>query len=352
MASYTVELYNSQNATQTLIADITPLVGNFQYTVPLNNFEELSFSMSLEGWKEYCSKIGINPYETLRPYTAEIKLKRNGVYLPMAFEIKASPKKYAENGATIEIQARGTLSKLGDALITKTYTNVDATEIARDMIAVRQAKTYGNFGITNGNTYLTGVPSQRTYERYVIMDGIRNLSDDASGGFDFYFDHDWKFYTMAKRGSVRNELTLRFGGETSNVLEYENPEDGTSIANDMTIVGEGIGNPLLGKASDTVSAITFGLREHALIFSDINNQTWLNDRAEVEVLDRKDMYDLPKLTVSGEVMDLNTYWVGDTIPIACTDEASPYTGDGRIKQLTVNVDINHQERIAVECLKV
>jgi hypothetical protein len=352
MATYSVELYNSQNATQTLVADITSQVKDLRYVVPLNNFEDLSFELDLWAWKSYCASIGIDPYISLKPYTAEIKLRRDGEYLPFVCEIKQAPKAYHAENATIRVLARGTLSKLGDARVSATYSAVDSAAISRDVIALRQAKLFGNFGITNGNTFTTGVPSDRTYVRYVVMDAIRNLSDDASGGFDFFFDHDWKYYTMDERGSLKDDTTYRFGGDDSNVIDYENPEDGTVIQNSVTTVGEGIGDPIESAALiDPISAATYGLRETALIYSSIDNQAWLSNKAEAELRDRKDMYDLPKIVVSGESFDLNTKWVGDTIPLVCTDEASPYTGNGRIKQLSVSVDDNHHEAITVECLK-
>ncbi len=343
-------LYNSQNATQTLKADITPLCRNVTMDIPLNNFEDLSFEMDLYGWKEYCSQIGLNPYTTLKPYTAEIKIKLDGVFLPVAFEIKQSPKNFT--AGTISVKARGTLSKLGDRIATAIYTSTDSAAIARDLIADTQAQTYGDFGITNGNTYTTGVLTQRTYDRYNIMDAIRNLADDTSGGFDFYFDHDWKFYTMAERGSVRNDIVYKFGGEDSNVISYENPEDGTIISNSVTIVGEGIGDPITSTEIDTTSATEYGLRQTALVYSNIDNQTWLDTKAESEVRDRKDIYDLPKLTVDGSVFDLSVKWVGDTIPVACTDTASPYTGNGRIKRMSITLDDNHWATIDLELLKV
>lgn len=355
MAVYSIELYNSQNATQTLVADITTMCESVRYVVPLNNFEELSFSLNLEAWKEYCSLIGIDPYSSIRPLTAEIKLKRDGVYLPFTFEIKSAAKNYTARDSSIQIQARGTLSKLGDRIITKTYAATDATAIARDIIADSQAKLYGNFGITNGNLFYTGVLTDRTYERYNCMDAIRNLSDDASGGFDFYFDHDWKFYTMSKRGSTWTDIVYSFGGEGSNSIEYQNPEDGTFITNALTIVGEGIGDPLLNTPAsglDVTSALTYGLREKALIYSNISNQAWLDAKAASELVGRKDVYDLPTITLLGDVFDLNEKWVGDTIQLACIDEASPYTGNGRIKSLTVSLDNQHNEVIKLECLKV
>lgn len=352
MAQYQVELYNSQNATQTLVADITSLVNNLRYRVPLNNFEEITFSINLEAWKAYCIRIGIDPYISLRPYTAEIKLKRNGEYLPFVCEIKRSPKRYTVEGSTIEVSARGVLSKLGDALITKDYDGQWATDIARDIITTRQAKTYGDLGITFGDSFLTGDNSTRTYVRYNGMDAIRNLSDDASGGFDFYFGHDWQFYTMLQRGSFKDSLTYTFGGDTSNVIDFYNPEDGTVVANQVTIVGEGIGDPLTSVATDAVSATEFGLREVALVFSDISNTDWLDRRANRELADRKDLFDLPNIVVSGTVFDLETTFVGDTIPISCTDLASPYTGNGRIKSINVAVDEQHHEIITLECIKV
>lgn len=352
MANYQVELYNSQNATQTLIADITSLVEDLKYRIPLNNFEEVSFSVNLEAWKQYCVMIGIDPYISLRPYTAEIKLKRDGVYLPFVCEIKQSPKRYSTNDSSITIAARGVLSKLGDALITKEYDNEWATNIARDIIVTRQAKTYGDFGITAGDSFLTGANSTRTYARYNAMDAIRNLSDDASGGFDFYFDHDWNFYTMLQRGSLRDDLTFVFGGDTSNVIDYYNPEDGTVIANQVTIVGEGIGDPLVSVATDVTSATEYGLRETALVFSDISNPEWLADRSTRELADRKNMFDLPNIVVSGTVFDLGIKGVGDIIPITCTDTASPYMGQARIKSISVDVDAQHHELIVLECIKL
>lgn len=354
MASYNVELFSNQNAVATFIADITTIAGAFNFSVPLNNFEELSFTMNLEGWKGYCLQTGLDPYLSIKPYTSEIRLKRNGVYLPISFEIKQAPKRYGQNDSSVSIQARGTLSKLNDALITKIYAPQFATDIARDIIAVRQAKTNGDFGITNGNTTQVGPSTERTYQYYNSMDAIRNLSDDAdsSGGFDFWFDEEWKFYTDIKKGSVRTDVTFKFGGEDANVIEYENPEDFSVLSNDITIVGAGIGDPATGRATDATSSIEYRLRETALVFSNIDNQDWLDNRAAVELSDRKQGYDLPKIVVTGDVMDLNTYWVGDTIPIECTDPASPYLGMGRIKNLSVSVDINHQELISVECLKV
>lgn len=352
-ATYTVELYNSQNATQTLIADITPLVQNLSFNIPTNDMEDLEFTLETEAWKDYCQKIGINPYLSLKPLTAEIKLVRNGAYLPCVFEIKQAPKQYTATGSAIQVRARGVLSKLGDATITKTYTDEDPLDIARDAIAVRQAKPYGDFGITNGNLLTLGdAPTTRTYQRYYIHDAIRNLSDDEVGGFDFFFDHDWTFHPMAQRGSLKTDITYRYGAEDANILEYGNPEDGTVIANSIDIVGEGIGDPMVGTALDVESAETYGLREKPLIHSNISNQEWLDNKAATELRDRKEMYDLPSIVVSGEDFDLNDKWVGDTIPLVCTDEASPYTGNGRIKHLRVMLDDNHNERIVVECMKV
>ena len=77
---FTIELYNSQNATQTFIADITRLCKSVQATIRLNNVSDLSFSIEIEAWKEFCNDSGIDPATAFKPLASEIKVKYNGVY--------------------------------------------------------------------------------------------------------------------------------------------------------------------------------------------------------------------------------------------------------------------------------
>lgn len=350
---YSFLLYNSQNATQTYIADISQLVKNVRMTWRLNNVDDLSFSLNIEAWREYCSNIGIDPYTTLRPLTSEIKVQYNGVFLPGAFEVQISSREFGIDDKNISVQARTTLVKLGYRWINKVYTQVDSAAIARDMISVTQAKTYGDYGITFGNTYTTGVLTDRKYDYYTISDAIKNLADDISGGFDFYFDHDWKFYTMNKRGSVKGGKTFVYGDEVSNVKEFKNPDDGSVIRNAMTIIGQGIGDPIVSAPNtDTVSAQTYYLREGTLTYSNIDNTSWLDTTSKNEVRDRKQPYDLPKLVVTEDELNINEYFVGDTIPVECRDTLSPYMGNGRIKEISISLDDNFYAEYGLELLKV
>jgi len=350
MADYEILLYNSQNATQTLLGDITSVCSGVKFSEQLNNFPEFSCSINIEDWRKFSKRIGIDPYISLKPLTSEIKIKRNGAFLPFEFEIKSSPKDFG--AGNISIDARGTLSKLADRFISKTYSATDSAGIARDVIATTQSLAIGSFGITDGNSYMSGVLSDRTYERYSIIDAIRNLADDESGGFDFYFDHDWKFYTMSHRGSLKDDVTYRYGDDGSNVLNYKNPETSSGLYNYVMVVGEGIGNPISATAIDSVSRAEYGLRMTALSYSNIDNMAWLNNKAQSELRNRKNLYDLPTITVDGSVFDINYKWVGDTIPLISVDEISPYVGNGRIRAISVSLDDNHYETIDLELLEV
>lgn len=344
---YNIELYNSQSGTQTFTADITAIVENLRYEIKLNDVATISFSLPLYNWNAYCSETGIDPYLILIPKTAEIKIKRNGTYLPVVFEITSSEKSYNEN-PTIQVQGVSTLGKLADRIITKTYTNIDACDIARDLITTSQAKTGGGLGITFGNAFDIGTPTTRTYERYIVMDAIKELSDDTSGGFDFYFDHDWKFYTMATLGSLQDDINYTFPSE--NVIEFSNPENSSNLYNSITAVGYGIGDPITATATDASSVSSYGLREKALVYSSVQTQATLQRIANTELANRKDIFNLPKITTTGEFFDLNAKWIGDTIPFTCNDVASPYTGTGRIQRLSVSCDDMHNETISLELL--
>lgn len=348
-----ISLWNSQNATQTFTADISRLCKSVNITARLNNVSDLSFSMNIEAWKEYCKDTGIDPQTAFKPLASEIKVRYNGTYLPHAFEVQTVPKSYGVNEKTFQVNARDTGIKLGRRLTFQSFAAVDSAKISRDMITYTQAKTYGDFGITFGNTYLTGVPTDRkewTATGKVILDAIRELSDDVSGGFDFYFDHDWKYYTMPFRGSVKDKKYV-YGGETSNVISMEVPDDGTIIANAVYVVGNGIGNPVISDPNtDTTSAITYRLSEKTLSYSDATLER-ANQISQREVRDRKDGYYLPKITVSQEELDPIDTYLGDVIPFECKDLMSPFVGNGRIKELGISLDDNFYATFSLELLR-
>jgi hypothetical protein len=350
---FSIELYNSQNATQTFIADITRLCKNVSATIRLNNVSDLSFSIEIESWKEFCEDSGIDAATAFKPLASEIKVKYNDIYLPHAFEVQTAPKSYGLDSKVLTINARDTAIKLSRRVTFQSFSAVDSAKITRDMITYTQAKTYGNFGITFGNTYLTGVATDRkewTATSKVILDAIKELSDDVSGGFDFYFDHDWKYYTMATRGSIKDKPFV-YGGDTSNVISMEVPDDGTIIANAVYVVGNGIGNPVISDPNtDTTSAITYRLSEKTLSYSDAALAR-ANQISQREVRDRKDGYYLPKITVSQEELDPTTIYVGDTIPFQCNDLLSPFTGNGRIKELGISLDDNFYATFTLELLR-
>ena len=350
---FTIELYNSQNATQTFIADITRLCKSVSATIRLNNVSDLSFSIEIESWKEFCKDSGIDAATAFKPLASEIKLKYNGTYLPHAFEVQTVPKSYGVDSKTFQINARDTAIKLGRRVTFRSFSAVDSAKISRDMITYSQAKQYGDFGITFGNTYLTGVATDRkewTATGKVILDAIRELSDDVSGGFDFYFDHDWKYYSMAKRGSIKDKQFV-YGGDTSNVVSMEVPDDGTIIANSVYVVGNGIGNPVISSPNtDTTSAITYRLSEKTLSYSDASAAR-AEQISQREVRDRKDGYYLPKITVSEDELDPTQIYIGDTIPFECKDEFSPFVGNGRIKELTINLSDDFYATFTLELLR-
>ena len=350
-----LELYNSQNATQTFITRIpSSLAKNVNMIIRHNNVSDLSFEMDIEAWKEFGDLIGIDKRSPLIPLTNEIKVKYNGTYLPHAFEFQIPSKTYDVNSKTVRIQARDTLIKLSRRITFATYSSVDSAAIPRQMIDATQSKTYGDFGITFGNEYTTGVLTDRqewTSTGKVISDAIRELSDDVSGGFDFYFDHDWQYYSMAKRGSVRDKV-FKYGAETSNTIGMEVPDDGTGIANSVYIVGQGIGDPVISDPyTDSVSAITYGLSEKILVYSDATLDR-ANQIAQREVRDRKDIYDLPTLTVDETQFNPTQIYIGDTLPIQCLDPTSPYVGNGRIKEIKIGLSENFFATFGVEFLKV
>lgn len=340
MASYKVILYNSQNATLTPVADITKLAKNLRWSAERWNYEEISFTIKIDDFVDFCENAGLDGSVILKAKTCDIRLIRDGLDLIGGRVIRAPFNLDVDNG-TIDVDARGYLDLLNDRQITKDYEDDDACDIARDIISTLQAVDHGDMGITNGNTYDIGVLTSRSYVRQNAMEKVQQLADDTSGGFDFWFDYDRKFYCAADMGSLKDDRTYKYPG---NITAYTNPNDGSPLANSLTLIGSGIGEEaLLSTVTDEDSAIEYGLHEKTLVYSSIENQDVLDSRSEAELERRKYIYNLPKITVNGQFFNPSEIWVGDRIPIQATHPLVNEESYQRIERIECIVDDNHDE---------
>lgn len=328
-----------------MVADISKLATSRSYTIKRNDSEELQFTLDVKAFEDHCVKAGRNPEATLVPYVTDVRVKRNGAYL-FGTQVVDINYTFGEGGASMVVKATGFLDLFASRLITKTYTAEESTEIARDMLDDTQV-IYGDFGVNNGpEQYNTGVNRDRTFIDQNIKDALVNLTDLIDGNFDFAFTYDRKFNTYQMQGTYRPNLKLTY---PYNIKSISTPKTALNLYNYTIGLGSGFGEETVrSEVSDIDSRLNYGTRMRQVTFNSVQDQTVLDQNTAAENAKTKDLLILPKLTVTGDFLDLNTVWVGDRIPVEIQGHPSlPLNDIYRIEQLSVTIDENDAEDIGL-----
>ena len=145
---YTVELWDINNV---FVADITALVAtSLRISMPLNDVDEISFSLDLVQFEKLCASIGARPINILEPYRTDVKIRRNGNYLVGAHVVQTQVNFNNSDTNKIEVQCTGYLNHLKDRYLSAHYSGMTYAQIARNMITDTQA-AYNQ--ISNGDFY-------------------------------------------------------------------------------------------------------------------------------------------------------------------------------------------------------
>ena len=330
-----------------LVADISKIATERKYTIKRNDTEELDFSLDVKAFEAHCANAGRDPEATLVPYVTDVRVKRMGEYL-FGVQVVDIAYKFDESGASMAVKCTGFLDLFRDRYITKYYApTTESTNIARDMLDVTQT-VYGDFGVDNGPAqYNTGVLRERDFIDQNIKDALMNLTDLINGKFDFAFTYDRKFNTYAMQGTYRpnNRLTYPY-----NIKSITTPKTALNLYNFTIGLGSGFGEETVrsegGASQDLESRLNYGTRMRIVSFNSVADQTVLDQNTAAENSKTKDLLILPKLTVSGEFLDLSTVWVGDRIPVEVQGHPSlPLNDIYRIEQIMCTIDKNDSESI-------
>lgn len=340
---YTVELWSKNGQ---LLADISRYVKNLKFSRQRNEAEDVSFQINLDALQDLATSIGTLATTLLYPYQTDIKIKRNGTYL-LGSHVGEVTITGDENTEVVEVKAFGYLNLLIDRYVTKVYTATEATEIAWDLIDETQSQTNGDMGITEGSFQATTVDRDRTYERQNVKEAIVNLTNLATGRFDFEFTPTREFNTYEMQGSQRLNVQFTYPGL---IKGYSVPRIGQALSNKIYGIGSGFGEEALTSTQgDNDSQLNFGVHEKIITWNSVIEQDTLDQNTAGQLELRKDMLEIPSMKVSGEDFDLNLYGVGDRVPVKINDRPYLASVDGiyRIERIEVTVDENEAEDIDV-----
>lgn len=329
------------------VGDITKLMQNRHFSKTRNASEELGFTMSLTAFEDYCATLGAVPSAILETYVTDIRIKRNSEYY---FGVHVVDMQYnlEESGITVEVKATGFLDLYADRYVTKTYTATERVAIALDLIATTQLGDSSNdFGTDAGpQQYSTGLLSDREYTDQNVRDGLVNLTNLSDGVFDFRFNYDRSIETFAQIGSDRPESKFTY---PYNIKGGRIAHTATSLWNYIIGLGSGFGEEALRtETADGASRANYKTRQKIVSFNSITEQQTLDENSYAYLQKVKNILELPTFSVSGEFADLDIIGIGDRVPIEVVGHtALPLSGTYRIEKLSVDLDENDAENIAI-----
>jgi hypothetical protein len=340
---YEVELWSRLGV---LVADISIYVKSMNFSMERNQAEDLTLELDLNAFEYFADSIGVFPTSMLGAYSTDVKIKRRGQYL-FGTHVGNIETSMGETEQTITVKCFGYFNLLIDRYVTKNYVQEYETDIAWDLINETQSQTNGDMGITQGPNQVQLVLRDRNYERQMVKDGIFNLTNLATGNFDFEITVDKEFNTYEMIGSDRPELEFIYPG---NIVSVRVPRSGTSISNKIIGLGAGFGNDQLQSTqSDNDSQLNHGVHEKIMIWNSIINQEPLDENVLGQLNIRKSILEIPQMTVYGSDFDLNEYGIGDRVTVRIEEHKFLQTVSGtyRIEKINVVLDENQSELITI-----
>lgn len=264
---YTVELWDINGV---FVADVTALASNLKIVMPLNDVEDVSFSLDLVQFEELCASIGARPVNIIEPYRTDVKIRRNGNYLVGAHVVQTTVNFDGDGINTIDVQCTGYLNHLKDRFLTMRYKNYSYAQIAQQVIIDTQS-AYNL--ITNGD-FFEGLDGWQYWESgYVVWDSITGNTDNGS----LYVSVSTGPNTY---GAARYNVSLQAGLEYT-LTYYIKPVTGTA----STYIKAGAGSAMNTTAiTDTVNFTqvshtwTQPTDESSInIYMDTSTNFWIDD---------------------------------------------------------------------------
>ena len=360
---YTVELWSSTGIYMADVSNI--LVAGINIQMPLNDVEQVSFSLDLAEFERKCARINETPRNILDPYRTDVKIKRNGAYLLGTQVVQAQINLNNQSANTIEVRCTGYLNLFKDRYITPglapsnnatLYANKTYAQIAQRLIVDTQTQTNGNFGVTIGQD--TASPTQdhtRTrqydYDNQNVKDGILNLTKLEADNFDFKFTWDRQFECYDRLGSDKPDIELVY---PQNIVSMTVLRDATTLANKITGIGSGMGDErVIDTQTDSISTLAYNVREKIELFNTVQTQSVLEDNVTGLLPLYSDLYEVPSVNVTNGAIVPGDTVVGDAVLVRV--EGSTFVESindlYRIIGMTIQVTNNMEENISLKLVK-
>lgn len=262
-----------------------------------------------------------------------------------------------QEGATLELRANGFLELLSKVYLAASdsgaVTGIDMSTVAWNFIALVQAKTNGDFGITQG-TLQTSRSITDSFEPYAssVKEILIGLTERLNGiDFDFSYDRVFNAYYPGL-GTDKTELLFSYPG---NITSIGLPQDATTLANVSINRGQGNGAvQLVETRTNTDSMSVYKRRERIDDYPSISVAATLQEKGDETIRLYGSPTMIPQVTIDGTMEPfLGSYWIGDRVRFSIDTDRYPAFAllDGqtwRINEITCSIDDTDHEEITLK----
>lgn len=337
MAKYEVLVYSKDGLP---MANIFSLCKNFNWQKVRNDAGSVSFDLNLEQYESYLEEIGFgdDPFAFLETGRNDIRIKRNGQWLHGVNVIKFD---YSndETDVMMKVQCTGYLNFYKKQYVDIDFDDTPQEDIIWGAIEACNAKTGGDYGITQGTHVGASILRSRHQVRKEVKSFIQQMTQ-VIGGVDVEITADKKLNTFIAQGAYRPDVRLAYPG---NISGFNFSRSVESVANFIYGVGSGNGEDAVQAESEDVDSETYLYRrEQIASYNSVVEEGTLQQNIDALKHYTSMPIELPTITVQPNTLDLSTVGIGDTIPIALTGNKSLAHINGYYRIESISCAVNDQ----------
>lgn len=351
LSRYSIEIYTSLG---TLIADLSGIASMRQLNLSRNTAGSSSFKIDIHTLQDLAKKLNLSPYDLLAVNRNEIRIRKGTRYL---FGGQISYIEAHLESNEVQVQSIGFFDLLADRFTADlvSFSNIDAGQIAWDLINTTQSQLYGSFGITEG-TIQTSTNRTLDYQYKKVKDAIVQLSE-MNNGFDFEVTEDKVFNVYYPQQGIDQTSTVHFS-YPGNIKKFSLSRDGSKMFNRAIVRGSGYGGvQLIQTVENSTYQNAYAVRENILDNPDIFDNDSLISLGQEQLNIFEDNFEIPEIVIDGNQQPfLGTYWIGDRIKIEVNSKLYPmfsYINNlvFKVDSIGVSIDDNDMEEITLTLSK-
>jgi hypothetical protein len=217
-----------------------------------------------------------------------------------------------------------------------TWTDVDQSQIAWNLINASQSQDGGDVGITRGLTWYHGVTRTRNYEAGKSIGEAISQLGRVINGFEWDIDPQLRFRTWyPERGAVR-DFVAEYGNTVDSVSRGVDPSE---YANVVRYAGDPDTTTAVTAVAADIATRPEGRFEVALGDTELKVQQTVQNRADRQLAVRgviRPSYSLGLRPGKWEGPD--QLWIGDTLRVVVRSGRLDVNIQDRVEELTVTVD--------------